>query len=511
LDTQITTERLTKRNLWTYTLASIGRDTATLLWSGYLITFVIFTRTLSDSQFAVLNAIMIAARIFDAFNDPVMGNILEVTRTKWGKFKPWIFIGMVFSAMVYLVSFSNTLDGWAYVALFGVMYFVYSIVFTMNDIAFWGMLPSLANQKSDRDKLTSRAVFFAGVGGAIASIVVPTFTAGDMTIGGNAVSAYRMIAVIFTICFIGFQMIALLGVKEKPLPPKGESTVNKVGLGTIFRTIRNNDQLSWAIIFFLFNTTGSGILNNGLGINYIFFEFGYNGMLFTVFSALGAVAAAVVMVFFTPISRRFTRDQLMKLSVWSIAGGYLAILLVGLVVPSGAMWLKFGLMMVGNLFAFAGQSVAYLVIMICIANAVEYNEWKTGARAEGIIFSVRPFVTKLGWAIIQFIVMIVFLATGVRTYTNQIADLENAASRGLGKEAKTEGIKRVLASVPADKSTALLVCMTIIPIVFALASYAVYKRKYTITEEKYDRILAELEERKALVGGKIPPLEERND
>jgi len=320
-----------------------------------------------------------------------------------------------------------------------------------------------------------------------------------MAIGGNAVTAYRTISIIFVAVFVGAHMFTLIGVKEKPLPPKGKATVNTVGLGTIYRTIRNNDQLSWAILFFLFNTTGSGIVNGGLGINYIFFEFGYNGFLFTVFSALGAVASAAVMLFFTPISKRFTRNQMMKISIWSIVGGYSFLLLVGLLVPSGMMWVKFGLMMFGNLFAFAGQSVAYLVIMICIANTVEYNEWKTGTRAEGIIFSVRPFITKVGWAIIQFIVMLVFLASGVREYTNRIAVLEQEASLGLDAAAKMESIKQVLASVPSSKSAALLACMTIIPTIFALISYLIYKKKYTITEERYDKMLLELEERRTII------------
>jgi len=134
--------------------------------------------------------------------------------------------------------------------------------------------------------------------------------------------------------------------------------------------------------------------------------------------------------------------------------------------------------------------------MICIANTIEYNEWKTGARAEGIIFSVRPFLTKVGHAVIQVMVLIIFLLTGIRQYTNQIADLENEAAKGLDAAAKAEGIAQVLASVPSGKSAALLACMTIIPSLFAVAAYYLYAKKYSITEERYDQILAELQERK---------------
>ena len=89
---------------------------------------------------------MVAARVFDAFNDPIMGNVVEATRTRWGKFKPWIAIGGVLSVIVFITSFSTTLQGWAYVAAFGLLYFAYSVVFTMNDIAYWGMVPALARR-----------------------------------------------------------------------------------------------------------------------------------------------------------------------------------------------------------------------------------------------------------------------------------------------------------------------------------------------------------------------------
>jgi len=491
-----TDDRLSKRNLWTYTLASIGRDTAAGLFSSFLLTYVLYTKNLTDAQFSLISLAIVAARLFDGFNDPIMGNIIEVTRTKWGKFKPWITIGMIGSAIVFYFSFSNAIEGWNYVIYFAVMYFIYSVVFTTNDIAYWGMIPSLAGRKEDRDRLTSQAVLFAGIGGGLVGIIVPTFTAGDLTIGGSAVTAYRSIAVIFIALFIGAQLITLIGVREKPLPPKSEATVNKVGIKTIVGTIRGNDQLSWCIVIFLFATVGQGLIMNGLGINYIFFEFGYDGMLFTIFSVLGALAAGAVMLFFTPISKRFKRNQLMRFATICIVGGCAAMLLVGLLVPSSAGTPKFVMLMLTNLFVFGGQSVYYLIIMICIANTVEYNEWKTGARAEGIIFSVRPFITKVGWAVINLMTLIIFLLTGVRQYTNQIADFENAAARGMDLAAKSAGIEAVLAQIPAGKNAALLVCMTVIPALLGLLSYYLYHHKYNITEETYEQILADLKERK---------------
>ena len=172
------------------------RDMAVGMFSGYLLTYVLCTKNLTGAQFAMLSVIMMAARIFDAFNDPVMGNIIEATRTRFGKFKPWIAIGCMLSIVVIVFSFSNPFQGWTYVVVFGILYFAYSIVFTMNDIAYWGMVPAMARQAQDRNRLTSRIVFFTGVGQFLAGIIVPAFTAGSMVIGGNAITAYRVVSIV---------------------------------------------------------------------------------------------------------------------------------------------------------------------------------------------------------------------------------------------------------------------------------------------------------------------------
>ncbi|MCL2107058.1 MAG: MFS transporter [Oscillospiraceae bacterium] len=488
--------RLSPRNLWSFTLGAIGRDAAGYMWSGFLNNFVIYTKSLTDRQFSVVNLVMVVARLLDGVSDAIMGNVLEVTRTRWGKFKPWIAVGMLFSSVVLIGSFSTTMEGWSYVVLFSLLYFAYDIGFTMNDIAYWGMVPSLASQKEDRDRLTSRTVLLSGVGAGLATMIVPAFTAGELTIGGSAITAYRIIALVFCALAIGTQTITLLGVKEKPLPPRSGAAVSKVSLGTIVRTVKNNDQLLWCSLIFLLSTVCNNLINAGLGSSYIYFEFGYNGLLFTVFSALGGVASGIVMLFFTPISKRRSRAQLIRLSTLAVVGGYVMMLLAGLLLPrEWGMW-KFGILMVTNLFAFAGQNICYLVLMICIANTVEYNEWLTGARAEGIIYSLRPFVTKMGWAVVQFLSLLVFLATGVRQYTNQIADLENAAARGLDTALKMEGIERVLAGVPSGQSNALLVCMTLLPSALAVLLYLLYRKHAVIDEARYDQILSDLKERR---------------
>ena len=102
-------------------------------------------------------------------------------------------------------------------------------------------------------------------------------------------------------------------------------------------------------------------------------------------------------------------------------------------------------------------------------------------------------MTKLAGAIAQFLVMMIYLLVGVRSVTNQISDWENAASAGrCTMEEKVVQIESLLAEVPTSKTNALLACMTILPIVFLLVAYAIYKKKYIITEQFYDEITEEI-------------------
>lgn len=248
-------------------------------------------------------------------------------------------------------------------------------------------------------------------------------------IGGNAVTAYRAVVLIVCAAFTATQLITLLVVREPSA--RDEAPAEKVGIRKAFSTIARNDQLVWCAVVFLIFSVAQTLMGGGLSVTYLYFEFGYNGLLLSIFSILGNVAGAVLMLVFAALSGRFTRAQLMKAGAFGAAAGYLCIMLSGLFIPREMWALKFTMLTVSNLFAFLGQTLVYLIMIICIANTVEYNEWKTGRREEGIVFSVRPFITKLGTALVQLLVLVIYLAVGVRAVTNQISDLENAASQGL--------------------------------------------------------------------------------
>ena len=484
--------KLSLRNLILFPLGCVGRDFLYNLFNGYLLTYILFTKMLTDAQFASVSIIIICARIFDAFNDPVMGGIVENTRTKWGKFKPWILIGAVTSAIVVAVVFSVNLSGWAFIGFLAFIYFMFSITFTMNDIPYWGMLPSLSKNENDRSKLTSFTQLCASAGSAIVSVVVPAFTAGQWTIGGSASTAYMVFGILAGVFMIGFQLITVLGVKEEPLGKYFVKTPKK-GVKEMFKIIFKNDQLLWSALVMLIFNIGTSVVGGGLSRSYIYFEFGYNGILTTIFGIAFAVVSVVFMLTYPILIKKFGRKKLLYATGFSIITGYLLMLLFGLVLPSDPWLVKFIVLILCNGIVGFGQGF-YTIMLVYMADTVEYNEWKTGSRDEGLIFSVRPFTAKMGSALMQFLVMLVYLIVGVTVETNKIADLENHAAQGvISADDKLAGIADVINSVPDYKIMALLCCMCLIPVAFLIVAMLIYKRKCIIDNEFYRKMVDEIE------------------
>ena len=494
-------QKIVKRNLIMFPIGTVGRDMMYNLVTSYLLTFVLFTHKLTAAQLTAITAIMVAARVFDALNDPIMGNIIERTRTRWGKFKPWLVIGILTTAVVIYLAFNVQLQGWAFVWFFGIMYFLYSITYTMHDISYWGMVPALSSDADTRNKYTSRATLFAGIGGVLAASFIPMFTAGGNAIGGNAVTAYGRVALIIAILGPVFLAFTVFGVKETrnynddPVPP--------ISFKKIITTITGNDQLLWIALIFLLQQIGNGIVMAGVGQTYIYVEYGYEGGFFTLFQMLGMMVTAFLMLFYPAISRKTPRKKLMHLLMIISVIGYAIMLVPSLVMTTGAMKvagfdIKFLLLTLGYMAANFGQYGFYLIMMISIMNTVEYNEYQHGTRDEGIVSSLRPFLTKLASALTVAIANGTYIIFNIIHYTNGIADLEQAASTGeITAEQKAAEIDTLLSGVQHGQSLGLLLVMTVLPCVLMFLSYILYQRKYKLDEDEYSRICAELEQRKA--------------
>ena len=484
-------ERRKKKNLWMFPLGTVGRDMLYQLFTNFILVYVLFTHQLTAAQLMAITVIMVAARVFDALNDPVMGNIIERTRTRWGKYKPWLLIGILSTSIVVYLAFNVRLEGWPFVIFFGVIYFAYSIAYTMHDIAYWGMIPSLGSDGNSRDQFTSRATLFAGVGGTVAGILIPMLTTGSNTIGGSTQNAYGVVALLFCVLGPAFLCFTIIGAEEDRSYMKEK--VPPVSFKKIIGTVTGNAQLLWMALIFLLQQVGNGITLGGIGSTYVYFAFGYEGGLYSLFSTIGVAATAFLMIFYPAISRRVRRKQLMKVMMILAAAGYAVMLLAGVLMPNNMV--KFWMITFFYMVTCLGQYSFYLVMMISILNTVEYNEYKTGVRDEAIIASLRPFLTKLASALVVLITTVSYLAFGVTGFTNRISQLEQQASLGVIAEAeKLSQINGILSGVSSIQTVGLVVVMSVLPCLMMYASYTLYRKHYILDEPEYERIVAVLKE-----------------
>ncbi|MEG2450863.1 MAG: MFS transporter, partial [Clostridia bacterium] len=258
------------RNAWAFSLGGIGRDMAYTLWANFIVIAVLLTKGLDTAQFSILSVIIIVCRIFDAINDPIMGGLVEATSTKWGKFKPWILIGVVTNCVILYTTFAVPLYGNDFLIFFPFAYILWDITFTMNDIGYWSMLPSLTSNEKDRNTISTMANLTAGIGAGAIGLFLPMLTNGDFAVGGNAVTAYKILPAIICGVFLLCQIMTVCVVKEKPehkmIIPKSERT----GLKHMIGVLRHNDQLQWIATSMFFFNIGSAVLGSLISY-YVYF------------------------------------------------------------------------------------------------------------------------------------------------------------------------------------------------------------------------------------------------
>lgn len=529
-----------KRNKWAYSLGGIGRDMSYTLVASFFITYIQFAGLgLSVAQFSVISMLLIAGRVWDAVNDPIMGTIIENTKSRWGKFKPWVLLGAVLTGIVVVLMFNYRPlgnNGWNFVIFFGIIYLLWEITYTMNDISYWSMLPSITTDTKRRNSITTLAVVFAGVGAFAANAIIMVTTTG------NAVKGYALISIIIAIFLILCQALTVFGVKQPKI--EIDESEEKITIPKMIKVIKNNDQLLWVVLAMLLYNVGSGIFI-GLGYNFIYIELGYDGTLALIFIASFGVSNIGIQTLYPRLANKFGRKKLVLYSFIAIAVGYSFMLLLGFVpfLPINIITI-----VIFGVIVFAGQAIIYMILTINITNTVEYNQYKTNERNEAVIFSLRPFMAKFGSALQQGIVALVLIISGIYTLsgninflesqkhyfddltqaeqteykeniTNRIIIFDTEEFENLTQEEKehyydilenvtfsqSEGKEVMEIKAAADnffKNEAdipmrliLRASITILPILFIFFTYAILTHKFKIDEKMYEDIIADIKSR----------------
>ncbi len=462
-----------------YGLGAVGKDMVYMLSASYVLYY--FQDILGVSA-AAMGIILMVARVFDAFNDPIMGAIVAKTKTRWGKFRPWLLIGTVTNAIVLYLMFSAppALTGSGLVAYAAVTYIVWGVTYTMMDIPYWSMIPAFTEGGKEREGLTTLARSCAGVGSAIITIItVMSVSALGHMFGGAGISdreveriGFSYFSIAIAVLFVLFTVICCINVKEK-------STVDMktASIGEMFKALIQNDQAMSVVVAIVIVNCSIYITSN-LVIYFFKYDFGGAGWRgdYTLFSTFGGGIQILAMMILYPFLRRFfTSIKIYFISMGMAIVGYISLLVLASTTMNNVY-----LLFIPGFFIFAANGMLAVITTVFLANTVDYGELKNGRRDESVIFSMQTFVVKLASGVSAFIAA---LALQVLSLSNDTAETATEIDYSLGVE--------------AAQKMGLRMTMTIIPIIGLVFAIVWFKKKYILTDAKLQEISVELVQRKS--------------
>ena len=466
--------RLSTKEKAAYGLGAVGKDMVYMLSASYILYYY---QDLLGVSGKVMGAIMMAARVFDAFNDPIMGAVVAKTRTKWGKFRPWLLIGTITNAFVLWLVFSAppTLTGSGLAAYAAVFYVLWGVTYTMMDIPYWSMIPAFTEGGKEREGLTAMARSCAGVGSAlitvITMIIVPALGAmlNHTETSQNAIEriGFSAFALIIAIVFVIFITITCISIKEK-----SSVDMDAPSIGAMFKALVSNDQAMTVVITIVLVNASLYITSNLL---IYFFKYdiggeGWNGT-YVLFNTFGGGMQILSMMLIYPLVRKiFSVTKVCYLSFFCAIGGY-AVLLVMMMAGVKSV----GLLLIPGFFVFVAFGLLTVLTTVFLANTVDYGELKNKRRDESVIFSMQTFVVKLASGFAVFLVGIALDAFHISKNEEGVASAGDLVSANL---------------------TGLRLTMTVLPIAGMLIALFIFFKKFILTEEKMEEINKELADRR---------------
>lgn len=397
---------------FSYSLCGFGQNLICTIIGSYLTVFM--TDAIGFNALAVA-FLMLGARIFDALNDPIMGSIVDRTRTKWGKCRPymkWMALPIaLMTAICFLPWYPKNDGGFAAIS---VMYVIWGMVYTVADVPYWGLSTAMSNDTYRRGNLLTIARLFCTAGAGIVTVITPIIT-DNMTKGLDPAAKGDMLKWIYFVIAIICCVIALplfyLGFKNTK--ERNVTEENPPSLGHNLKLLFKNKPLMLIVLSgiggaarMLFTYTG--------GLYFAKYIMDKESMysLFTMAIVPGGLIASLLVPWCT---KKFGKKNTY---IWSHIVGGVAMLIafiVGIACDRGAytstattVVLLIALVIAGIPSGF-GNIITYAMI----GDTVEYLELKTGERAEGICFAMQTLINKIGMAVGAFVGVLAYYMAGV--------------------------------------------------------------------------------------------------
>lgn len=453
-----------------YACGTFGHDVFYAMLATYFMIFV--TSNLFNSgnashdqyMIGIVTTIILVLRIAELFVDPFIGNIIDKTKTRWGRFKPWVIVG-AFVAAITLAFLFTDFGGLAltnptlYLILFAIVYFIMDIFYSAKDVAIWSMIPALSFDSHERE-ITATVARIGSVFGAnlVTVIVMPVvlyFSVNQNGGAGDPTGWFAFACIGGGIATLG-AIILGIGTKEQDSALRENKT--DTSAKDVFKVLTQNDQLLWTAIAYLVYGIGINIVNN-FNLYYFIYVIG-DATKFSGLGVINTIIGLLAVAAFPVLTTKFSRRKLFFASI--------AIMTVALVIYAMSGTNVYLALFGAGLFALP-QPLVFLVVLMTITDSVEYGQLKLGHRDEAVCLCVRPLVDKFAGAVSSGIIGLVAIWVGM-----------------------TGGASA--ADITQENLFHFQIVMFAAPIVLMIIASFIYRAKVTLTEAEHARIVAKLEE-----------------
>lgn len=444
-----------------YGLGAVGKDMVYALSASYVMYYYQDVMGLSAT---FVGLVLMFARVLDAMNDPFMGIVVAKTKTKWGKFRPWIMTGTILSGVVLYALFSApSIKGTGLMIYFTVMYLLWGVTYTLMDIPYWSMIPAITSTPEDRENLSVVGRTCAGVGNALVAMFTMLLVG---VLGGESERiGFSRLALIIMVLFIIFETICCLNVKERPVTEVKSATIREM-----FSALFRNDQALTVVITIV-------LINSALYLtsNFIiyFFKYDFGGEAwktsYTMFSTVGGAAQILGMMVIYPLLRKkLSSVQVFRLSLTLAITGYALLLIMCLTGFAHNMLLLY----IPGVVVFACNGMLTVLTTLFLSNSVDYGELKTGRREESVIFSMQTFVVQLASGVS------VFLAGVGLDIIGLVGDSEETGE---------------IIQQSASTLTGLRLMMTVLPMIALIVAFIIFQKRFKLDDARAAEIAAQLQ------------------
>lgn len=454
-------KQLTRKEKYSFGFGAFGKDLVVNLIGIYLMYYLTDILGVAAS---FVGTLYFVARIWDAINDPIMGMIVDKTKTKWGKFRPWLVIGTLVNSVITVLIFTNFhLEGTALYVFVSIMYIVWGMTYTMMDVPYWSWLPNLTNNPTEREEISVLPRIFASLANLILGALGLTIVIflDNLFGNGDQSTGFLIVAVITIIIFNITIGITVKNVHEAPTNIDTGITLRFKDIWRILFT--NKELLAYIGMILTFFLCGQLIGNVMI---YYFSYVTESKFLFSLYNGMGFMEI-IALFLFPKIAKWLSRERVYPIATISIILGLLVILVAGYVAPKA-----FIPVILGTSLIKIGSGLIMGIITVSIADVIDYSEMKFGQRNESVITSTQTFLMKTAMAFSG-------LATG---WSLTLLGYQPGQEQS---ELTKNGLR---------------VIMVVLPIICVTASFAIYKWSYHLKGTYIKDIVNVLNNRKSQKG-----------